>query len=803
MWILEHETLSGGKRVWLRPGTKLLYGRTKPGRSAEGEGKACYIDSKTVSRKHMTLQVSDVAPGDGTQLHSRTQVEITDLSGHAGTFVDEIKLLNKDGQKNTMILPSTEHLIKLGVTYPPFTIRWKPVVVTYASKESKSTKSDLHALGIKTASDFVYNKTTHVVSTKRNLPKVLQALVTGNHVVTGDFLDALIRAASPQNEDLDNYVPSRLEEDFDEWWPDETKYIPPVGAEPVERPDSMLEPDPARSEVFHGLTFVFLDEAQFNSLHDPIAGGGGKALLFNVCPGETTVDEYVGFVKNAAGQKRRARATGRLPVVTIRLSSWPPGMDDWAANFVNGVDQALNQRSILQNEFLDAIVSKDPSSLQKPPAETEVVSSMAAPTPNEPPLRDTTQDSQPRGPSEAPETTPAPEEPAKAIPRKRPNRRAITQSRFTGFDDYEPPTKSRKVEDKSMDEIQESEPVQKDFQETQSRSALATQTETQSNSVITAQSGRKRPAPVRESVEESEQRMNELFPAAAAMKRQRLATRGASASAEPNSLRQTRLVDSLQKPTKKPLKEIDVKEELRQRNQEEEERRIADEESLREQLDGVNISEIRDLVEIEEMEVRPRARPQRANQLATANNERWNDDWNGRKNFKKFRRRGVVRGPETQKVIVPFEEVPQKKGGVVGDQFFLEESQKRSKEDERRLARRTGRKRGHGSEPEPGFTRRKKRLQQQQQNEVINVPDSSSDDEDVFEEPARSGRSERVRETQIGETQTRSQTQTQTGTRKRGPSSAVAAGPSKRSKPSRRDEDSDEEETGFRFRRRG
>ena len=47
-------------------------------------------------------------------------------------------------------------------------------------------------------------------------------------------------------------------------------------------------------------------------------------------------------------------------------------MEAWATAFVTGVDQALNQRSILQNEFLDAIITKDASSLQKPPATIEI-----------------------------------------------------------------------------------------------------------------------------------------------------------------------------------------------------------------------------------------------------------------------------------------------------------------------------------------------------------------------------------------------------------------------------------------------
>ncbi|KAF2476503.1 uncharacterized protein BDR25DRAFT_339494 [Lindgomyces ingoldianus] len=796
MWILEHESLFGGRRVWLRPGTQLLYGRTNPGKTGAGEGKACFIDSKRVSRKHMMLKVSEVSPRDGTNLHSRTQVEITDLSGNSGTFVDGTKLTNKEGEQRSMFLSGTEHVIKLGFTYPPFTIKWFQVVITYASKEAKETKALLHALDIKTSSDFVYGRTTHVVSTKRNLPKVLQALVTGTPIVTSKFLDAIIQVAAPQNEDPEKYLPSKLEEDFDRCWPNEKKFIPPVSAEPIERSDEMLEPDLGRAEVFHGLSFVFLDEGQYNSLHEPIAGGGGKALLFHVRPGETTVDEYVEFVKNTAGQKRRAKSNDRLPVVTVRLSNWPEGMDEWAMNFVTGVDQALNQRSILQNEFLDAIITKDTSSLQKPPSKLEVASSMPATTAPESSMRDRTPVARTRAPSQVLETTPVPEELPKTIPRKRPIRRAITQSRFTGFDDYEPPIKSRKMNNAPKEGIQELNPVQDSFQDTQSRSIPI---------------GRKCPSPVRETIEENDQ-LHTLFPTAAAIRKRRLATRGPSVPLEPEATltdpRRPKMLDNVHK-LKNVTKVIDVREQARQRIQEEEERQRADEESLREMLDGVDISEIRNLVQIEEMDVLPRSRGGRRSHQQLQQNkvrsDRWNEEWNGRKNFKKFRQRGAARGPEMQKVIVPFEEVPQKKGGVLGDAFFLEEEQKtRSKEDERRLARRIGRPRDDSSEPEPGFTRRKRKQQQQQQqqqqpqqSDVIHISDSGLDDEEALEETPGSGRTQRVQETQIEETQT----QTRKGARKRGPA-VVAAGPSKRSKVTKRDEDSDEEETGFRFRRR-
>jgi hypothetical protein len=274
-----------------------------------------------------------------------------------------------------------------------------------------------------------------------------------------------------------------------------------------------------------------------------------------------------------------------------------------------------------------------------------------------------------------------------------------------------------------------------------------------------------------------------------------------------------KVLEQLQRAKRKVGKEIDVREQTRLQLQEQEERRKADEASLREALEGVDINEIRGLVQVEEMEVRaPRMNAGRQNK-AKANDEGWNPDWNGRKNFKKFRRRGAERGPLPQKVIVALHEVPQKKGFGLGEPFFLEETEKskdgaEERERERREKPKAARKGKSqdvdvdvavSSSPEQGFTRRKR--SQNPNREVINVEDSEMEEDDTMQDSGGtlSGRTQRVAETQPSATQSQSQTQR----KKRAPVS-VAAGqpPNKRSRTVRRDDDSDAEETGFRLRRR-
>jgi hypothetical protein len=807
MWFLEHESLFGGKRVWLRPGSQQLFGRTKSGEVDGAEGKSWKIDNKAVSRKHVMLKVYDALPENGTKLHTRSQIEVTDLSCRQGTTIDEKTVLKSkkaaDGtlEYDKTTLTGTEHTIRLAQGYAPFKIVWRPMVFTYASRESKEMKArsvQLHALDIKTTTDFLFDKTTHVVSQKRNLPKVLSGLVAGKHIVTGDFLDAILKVASTSVNEVENYEPSKLEEDFDEWWPKEREYVPPIGAEPVARPQEMLEPDPSRAEVFSGLTLIFLVESQFNSLLEPVSGGGGKGLFFDVKPGETTVEEYVDYVHSVAGKKRRSKTgSDKLSVVTVRLAGYPDGMEEWAASFVTGVDQTLNQRSVLQNEFLDVIITKDRASLQRPPAEVaSTPSSAPEPQPTRRSTRDPTPMSQSRAPSPAKSASPEKVEPVKATTRKRIHR-PKTGGRFTGFDDYEPPPKRPKVEDAPMEDVQESvQPSVLSIRASQQRTASPIEKEhsqrAQNHKIIA-----------------KEEQMDSLFPTAAAVKRQRAVTRAPSASAEPEEDEPVQpkigkgkaAIQRIQRAQAKvDSKELNLPELARIRIKEEEERRKAEEENLREALEGIDIDKIRKNTTIEEMELRPRAERVASRQPQT-NDERWNSDWNGRKNFKKFRRRGAERGLPTHKVIVALEEAPPKKGFGVADQFLLDDiepsSTFRSRDSRRKDKTPIN---DDDSEPEPGFVRPRR----SQATEVIDVEDSGPDEEEggpVARTTQRSsGRTQRVAETQVGD----DETQASTRGKKRGAPAPAGPSSSKRGRiGSRKDDDSDEEETGFRFKRRG
>lgn len=90
------------------------------------------VDHKSISRKHLIIQVLEVQPRDGvrrpfnfarlvadtlqTRTHVRTQVRVTDLGSSRGTTVD-----GEDIKGQERMLDGDEHTIRLGLC--PDTLR--------------------------------------------------------------------------------------------------------------------------------------------------------------------------------------------------------------------------------------------------------------------------------------------------------------------------------------------------------------------------------------------------------------------------------------------------------------------------------------------------------------------------------------------------------------------------------------------------------------------------------------------------------------------------------------------------------
>lgn len=237
---------------------------------------------------------------------------------------------------------------------------------------------------IKIIQSYIIGDTTYVVSSKRNTAKCLQALINGKHIVTEGFLDALEMAASSPGpaDDGTTPLPSQLEQDIDGSWPNAMEYLPGPAKEPIPRPAELFAPDPKRLSMFDGYTFVFADQTQFDSLQSIVTNGGAKALKFDIQLGQTTLQEFVKFVRSVADKKGLGNfgdnSTGK-GVVVVRFRG-RGDMEDWVRGFIQDVDRELEQRSIEQNEFLDAIVMADASVLRKPLLEEETEGISAPPS---------------------------------------------------------------------------------------------------------------------------------------------------------------------------------------------------------------------------------------------------------------------------------------------------------------------------------------------------------------------------------------------------------------------------------------
>lgn len=517
----------------------------------------------------------------------------------------------------------------------------------------------MEELDIKTISPYIVDKTTHVVQSKRNTAKGLQALVNGTWIVDESYVDALVYAATPSDlENLESLSP--LEADFDTAWPDPSLHLPPPGKEPVHRPPEAFAPNPNRINLFDGYTFVFGEPAQYENISDAINNGHGKALLYQVEPGVTTAEEIVQFMGNAAGDKGLgAERHDPGGVVFVRFRS-KGHYEGWSIDISNQVAIMTDQRVIEQREFLDAILANDASSLCRPlppdpdscsAAEpTSQTTSQPAPAPIEniePPVSQA-----PESAAQAPEAPEAPEEPSQ-LPKaksKAPRVRGFV-SKMKTFDDgfdlasipaYGPEDDSRPTPGMDLEPL--SEPA------SQQPTQRAAQQPSQAKSGLDEE---------QEQEVEEEDVMSGLLPGTNAMKRRRAET--GPRHDPPTSKPKQEVVE--QKPKRQKL---DVLEAARQHREAEEDAQRRQEEN---DIKDMDIEKLKGLAIVEEMDVPLR---ERQPQAIPDNDERWDDRWNGRKNFKKFRRKGEARHPRTrvQAVIVPLEEVTRKDFGI-GDHYWV------------------------------------------------------------------------------------------------------------------------------------
>lgn len=680
MWLLSCDgDLFGNKPIWLRPGSGHLLGRTS-GR-AEGGEVVRYINHKSVSRKHAIIHVGQVRPGDGTRLHARSEIKITDGS-KIGTYINGEKIC-----QTSKVLDRLEYTIKLGNYEHAFHLTWQPVVLTFTglSKSAKASSDPLEAhrkkleqADVKLITEYVSNQTTHVIGKKRNNPPGLQALLQGRWLLARSFVDALAQAtAKPGRDAAGNDGQCPLETDFAGNWPREDDHILPAAAEPNPKPNEYLKPNAQRAELFANFTFVFLSQAQYDLLMPVVTCGSGKALLWDVQPGTSKAEDLVGYVKEIAGVKgngdfRLSQHTGKGGIVIVRLDNKD---NEWFPAFSTTVESTLEQRSMEQNQFLNAILTLDASELRRPlPRESQSQAQIAASLNGSSSrvssrVRDGSRPRSPPTEPQAPEPSqnqarPATQdnseslEMAEPATRKKP-RRTVTQSRFKGFGEIDPSQFTR-----PDSESPEPEPISQHNESMDIDQPL--------HHEPSQQTTRKRPAPreVDDGVEEERAMMEEMLPGAAAMKKRRLQTTDARGNTQNSTPEPESSVPAAKKAIRRKTQDMDVGAKLKQRNEEVEEARRKEEESLREAREDGDFADV--CAKVESFALTAREPPPRRSQVEPSGpSDRWDPAWNGRKNFKRFKRKGQSDDtPRLPRVIVALEEVP-RKGHGIGDEYWL------------------------------------------------------------------------------------------------------------------------------------
>ncbi|KAK4460027.1 hypothetical protein QBC42DRAFT_110797 [Cladorrhinum samala] len=833
MWLLESE-LFGGRKLWLRPGKLYLFGRT----GAE-PGQLVVFD-KTISRKHLTVHVAPVQEGGGRNLNSRSKVTIHDLDSKKGTQLNGVQIR---GQEKVLLEDKNE--VQLGMCSKLLHIRWQPVVLSFSftSKELRADpwarlRDDLEQLDIKYSAEYEAG-TTHVVSKKRNTSKGLQALINGKYVVTDSFIRAVVDAAMLPSSPEEGYS-CPLEEDFEGAWPNPLDHLPPRGEETVDEPPAAYAPDERRKEIFDGYTFVFYEKKQHENLIAAITAGKGKALLREVIPGETDVDDFIRYVKGVAGEKGLGSfedgGEGKGVVVVRYVPK--EGNYEWFAQFLTTFAQRLDHRPIDQREFIKAIVACDASMLRRPLEEASQAEPSSARF-----------EQVQSGPVEAmevdrpaaPQQSVAEGESMTTATARRGRGRRVGASRFKGFDLDDEPVPIEQVAPsfeapKSPEPPAVVQPSQDSMFVSQYQDLENAQHEELHESLPVRRPQRKRPlSPLPDY--DTVAMLDEIAPAAAAVKRRRIA-RGEPAlpphepepepAAEEN---QEMVTESPQKKGKKSQgkggrgkgkKETqeDGILQIARKHREEADAKAAAERRALEELDDCDIdyAAIRKLHIIEECEVRLPASARGGNRRTRDQDiaeGRWDPKWNGRKNFKQFRKHGAPAGRQAPRKIIGLEAVKPNTHGI-GDAYWLEaqESNKTNEDQSSHTQpQQSGITQTGGSVPDSG------RARSSATRRTVLAVDSSDEDATIDPverqrvvpepEPARSRAAKGAeRANNVRRSQAQTQTQSQAvavGSKRAAP--AVERGAAKKPRrgfvpPSNDDDEESEDELKFRFGRR-
>ncbi|KAJ6262319.1 hypothetical protein Dda_3126 [Drechslerella dactyloides] len=696
MWILDTDSqLLGGiyvalaastrRRIWLRPGAESILGRTNYSGTAP----------KSISRRHVILTVEAVPEGQGLSIRHHSKLTLKDESKKGSTVDGEF--INN----NFVVLDeATEHMLQMAsaIKYEPqiFTIHIGGKKKANLKTGLKEYLDKLEQLDIKCVAEFLPGKTTVAVVTKRNLPISLRALVNGAWIVTSTFVDAIVTAATRPLAANGDPLDSPLQSDISANWPNPLDYLPPPGAEPNPKGPEFFKPNPARKTMFEKWTVVCCTAQHMDIFTGVVTDAGGKIELFEITEGRTKPAELIVHLEKL----------GPRYVVLA-----PNTDDDWSINFRSEVEARTSVRFAVQNEFLDAILLADPKVLRRD-YEPEVPVHESVEIPSAPPADEIMKESQPvtrrtrgRGQKETVEAEVVqPVEPAPASTESS-MRRTTSQSRTSRY------VSQIKIDDSDDDNFvplpapPSSSTAAKptSFKPTTSRGVSFSQAKgTQLTSIAETQTQsqgvKRRSLPSDD--EDEEFPIDKILPGQAAMKRRKIEEK--AKKAEPSkpakqlpSFKQKAETPAPIKPEPIPEEdeEIDIKpakgkkkavdsaviktaQEIRRK----EEAKAALEDAANEMTpeEIAAVAKMRDLAIVEVFDIIPRTdRPVARSQAYGDESSRWEERWNGRKNFKKFKRRtrtGDLEGPMRRiggQIMVPLVEHRARDYGI-GESYWLE-----------------------------------------------------------------------------------------------------------------------------------
>ncbi|CAL8118775.1 unnamed protein product [Orchesella dallaii] len=228
------------------------------------QGDITFSDDQSISRTHAEV-LADHPLGNINEPMLTPVLVITDLGSKFGTFATEENIKNKVGvNAREAVNLSISDKLRFGLQWNEFRINYTPLVVTTSSvKATQDFKNKICKLGGHFINEWsVY--VTHVVMDSITLTiKAVCALLAAKPIVTQAYITDL----------LSSYETHKPE-------PDPNNFLPPVAEKGLSKiDDSTFYPNPGRTTLFAGKTFLFCTQRHLKKLLPAIIAGGGNAKL--------------------------------------------------------------------------------------------------------------------------------------------------------------------------------------------------------------------------------------------------------------------------------------------------------------------------------------------------------------------------------------------------------------------------------------------------------------------------------------------------------------------------------------------